>query len=180
MSLPGKDLKELLQNLNVPQMTTQNKRYLDELGGVQEIAKVMNVSLKTGLVDGQVLENAKEFGMNTLPVAPMESFLKIFLGTFNDLTLMILIGASIVSLAIGLYQDPLFGWTEGFAILVAVFIVALVTATNDYTKELKFRDLERTSQLSEEVSVLRNNVIKRIHTTELVIGDVISLQVIPY
>lgn len=33
------------------------------------------------------------------------------------------------------------GWIEGVAILTAVLIVAVVTATNDYTKEQQFRKL---------------------------------------
>ena len=34
-------------------------------------------------------------------------------------------------------------WVDGFAILMAVAIVVLVTAINDYTKEQQFRDLQK-------------------------------------
>lgn len=34
-------------------------------------------------------------------------------------------------------------WIEGFAILMAVVIVVIVTAINDYTKEQQFRDLQK-------------------------------------
>jgi hypothetical protein len=46
-----------------------------------------------------------------------------------------------VSLLVGLYDDPVHGWIEGAAILLAVMIVAVVTATNDYNKEKQFRKL---------------------------------------
>ena len=34
----------------------------------------------------------------------------------------------------GVWEDPRTGWIEGTAILIAVFIVALVTSTNNYSK----------------------------------------------
>lgn len=41
----------------------------------------------------------------------------------------------------GFYSDPAKGWIEGVAILCAVLIVAVVTATNDYSKDKQFRAL---------------------------------------
>jgi hypothetical protein len=41
----------------------------------------------------------------------------------------------------GQEPDGAGGWVEGVAIIVAVLIVAVVTATNDYTKEQQFRAL---------------------------------------
>lgn len=45
-----------------------------------------------------------------------------------------------VSLAVGLYESLATGWIEGSAILAAVVIVAVVTATNDYMKEVCLHD----------------------------------------
>lgn len=42
------------------------------------------------------------------------------------------------------------------AILIAVLIVALVTASNDYSKELQFRALEKTSEEGNRAMVLRD------------------------
>lgn len=41
----------------------------------------------------------------------------------------------------GFYSDPAKGWIEGVAILCAVLVVAVVTATNDYSKDKQFRAL---------------------------------------
>eukprot|EP00604_Paraphysomonas_vestita_P000027 CAMPEP_0174825842 /NCGR_PEP_ID=MMETSP1107-20130205/43165_1 /TAXON_ID=36770 /ORGANISM="Paraphysomonas vestita, Strain GFlagA" /LENGTH=444 /DNA_ID=CAMNT_0016057867 /DNA_START=347 /DNA_END=1679 /DNA_ORIENTATION=+ len=84
--------------------------------------------------------------------------------------------ASAVSLSIGIWEDPRTGWIEGTAILVAVFLVALVTAGNNYTKELQFRALEKSSQRDERTSVLRDGSIERINPIDLVVGDIIILQ----
>lgn len=42
---------------------------------------------------------------------------------------------------VGFYSDPAKGWIEGVAILAAVLVVAVVTATNDYSKDKQFRAL---------------------------------------
>lgn len=42
---------------------------------------------------------------------------------------------------VGFYSDPAKGWVEGVAILCAVLVVAVVTATNDYSKDKQFRAL---------------------------------------
>lgn len=42
---------------------------------------------------------------------------------------------------VGFYSDPANGWIEGVAILCAVLVVAVVTATNDYSKDKQFRAL---------------------------------------
>lgn len=38
------------------------------------------------------------------------------------------------------------GWLDGFAILVAVLFVALVTSINDYSKERQFQALNRAGE----------------------------------
>jgi hypothetical protein len=58
--------------------------------------------------------------------------------------------AAVVSLAVGIYEDPSKGWIEGAAILFAVLIVAIVTATNNYNKELQFRKL---NAVKDDVSI---------------------------
>ena len=59
---------------------------------------------------------------------------------------------------------------------MAVFIVAIVSAGNNYSKELQFRSLEKSSQRDERTSVLRDGEIDRINPKDLVVGDVIILQ----
>lgn len=60
----------------------------------------------------------------------------MFFDALNDFTLKILIVAAVVSIAIevGTADDShrSTAWVEGFAILVAVFICATVTAVNDW------------------------------------------------
>jgi hypothetical protein len=56
----------------------------------------------------------------------------------EDFTLRILVVAALISLIIGIYENPSSGWMEGVAILIAITIVVLVTAVNDWLKEKQF------------------------------------------
>lgn len=58
------------------------------------------------------------------------------------------------------------GWIDGVAILMAVLIVALVTAGNDYSKELQFRALEKTSEEGNRSMVLRDGVSQLVSGTD--------------
>lgn len=169
--------KEVLASLNVEQARAANREKLDSIGGVEGLASLLHLSLETGLTSSQVIEMRNKFGANAFPESPMEGFFSIFLSSFNDFTILVLIASAIVSLGIGVYEDPSTGWIEGSAILIAVFTVALVTATNDYTKELQFRALEHTSQNTERTSVIRDGAVVRINPVDIVIGDLVRLQV---
>nr|ACC43965.1 plasma membrane calcium-dependent ATPase [Philodina roseola] len=62
-------------------------------------------------------------------------------------------------------------WVEGVAILVAVLVVVLVTAFNDWRKERQFRGLQNKIEKDQQTSVVRDNKIQQIPVTELVVGD---------
>ena len=65
---------------------------------------------------------------------------------FDDRVLQILMAAAVVSTLLGSIpkkEREHYGYIEGVAIWIAIFIVAVVTAINDYSKEMQFRKLER-------------------------------------
>ena len=67
-------------------------------------------------------------------IKPLKSFCRLIWDQFSDFVLRILIVAALISLGVGLIDHPEDGWLEGTAILLAIAIVVLVTATNDYMK----------------------------------------------
>lgn len=67
------------------------------------------------------------------------------------------------------------GFIDGLAILIAVAIVATVTATNDYNKQIQFRALQDESKRRVEVCVRRGGKTCFVGTTDLVVGDIVVL-----
>jgi magnesium-transporting ATPase (P-type) len=66
----------------------------------------------------------------------------MFLECFQDPILIILLVAAVISLIVNSISHPKDGFIDGLAILLAVALVALVTATNNYKKQLQFRALQ--------------------------------------
>ena len=166
-----------LDNINVPQAKNENREFLDmNLGGVDGLLEMLNVNPEYGLSEAQVNENRARFGDNTMPLTPKKSFIFLLLTALYDTTLMILMAAAAVSFVIGYIEDPEIGWVEGVAIFIAVMVCALVSAGNDYNKELQFRALEASSAQDQQVSVLRKGEIEQINPSDLVVGDIMVLQ----
>jgi magnesium-transporting ATPase (P-type) len=101
------------------------------------------------------------------PEPESQTWLQMFLESFTDATLIVLIVAAVVSLIVGMMEDPAKGWIEGAAILFAVLLVAVVTATNNYNKESQFRKLNAVKD-DVKVGVLRNGVATTIDVKKLV------------
>eukprot|EP00639_Heterosigma_akashiwo_P038124 CAMPEP_0194713082 /NCGR_PEP_ID=MMETSP0296-20130528/5031_1 /TAXON_ID=39354 /ORGANISM="Heterosigma akashiwo, Strain CCMP2393" /LENGTH=1047 /DNA_ID=CAMNT_0039611733 /DNA_START=74 /DNA_END=3217 /DNA_ORIENTATION=+ len=164
-------IKEIYKDISA----TENTRVLEErFGGIDGVLKGIGSDKKQGVSEGEIAERTEIFGVNRLPEAEQTTWLELFFQAFNDATVIILIVSALVSLAVGVYDDPKKGWIEGTAILAAVLIVAVVTATNDYGKETQFRAL--TLQASNlKVQVLRGGHERVVDSFDLVVGDVCTV-----
>jgi len=63
-------------------------------------------------------------------------------------------------------------WIEGVAILVAVLVVVLVTAFNDWRKERQFRGLQSKIEHEHKFATLRAGQVQQIAVGDLLVGDI--------
>lgn len=133
--------------------------------------------------DDAFIDRRKFFGDNRLPIKQSPSFLSLMWAAYNDHVLFLLTGAAIISLALGLYQtfgtkhtanNPPVEWVEGVAILVAIVVITLAGAANDYQKEYKFRKLNKKQQ-DRNVWVLRSARVHDVPISEVVVGDIVHI-----
>ena len=115
-------IKELLASVNQAQSLQENLRNLQSgtIGGVSGLVTLLQTDADKGIDSSTAEQRRSQFGCNSLPAAPRKTFWQLFVDSFDDATLQILIVAAIVSLAIGIYDDPTTGYVEGLAILAAV------------------------------------------------------------
>lgn len=146
--MPSKNSEMLLTNeelalFNEDQDVSLNRAALEGLGGLHSLQEKLRTNFATGLTgDAEDLAQRRErYGPNAFPEPERSTWLGLFLESFEDTTLIVLIVAAVVSLAVGMYEDPASGWIEGAAILTSVVVVSAVTATNNYNKESQFRRL---------------------------------------
>ena len=67
-------------------------------------------------------------------------------GGTQDVTVLVLLGAGVLSLVLGLAVEGGDSWIEGAAIMAAVAVVVLVSAVNNFQKEAQFRELNKLNE----------------------------------
>lgn len=150
-------------------------------GGIGEIANVLSRDLHVNLAEGldgdcaDLSARRRTFGRNVIPPKLPKTFLELVWEALHDTTLIILVVAAVVSLVLGLTveEEKDVGWIEGFAILMAVVVVVLVTAFNDYSKEKQFRGLQQQIVSEMNFTLLRGGHIVQVPTADIVVGDVV-------
>uniref|UniRef100_A0A3P8YCN3 Calcium-transporting ATPase n=1 Tax=Esox lucius TaxID=8010 RepID=A0A3P8YCN3_ESOLU len=191
--------------------TLEDLRDLMELRGAEAIHKIQEnyidteglcQRLKTSPADGlsdnpsDLEKRGQVFGQNFIPPKKAKSFLELVWEALQDVTLIILEIAAIISLALSFYQPPggdseacgnvatgaedegeaEAGWIEGAAILLSVVCVVLVTAFNDWSKEKQFRGLQSRIEQEQRFAVVRNGTVIQIPVAEMVVGDVAQVK----
>lgn len=161
---------------------------LRQFHDANHFASLLSSSVLSGIDDSSVEERVEKYGSNYLKSKSAKSFFRLCYEAMKDKVLILLTVAAIVSLALGLYETfgqgpvyddehrplPKVDWVEGVAIIVAVVIVVVVGAANDYQKERQFARLNSKKE-DREVIVIREGSQKCVSIFDLVVGDLISL-----
>ncbi|RKO97260.1 hypothetical protein CXG81DRAFT_11701, partial [Caulochytrium protostelioides] len=157
---------------------------LKAVGGIEQLAADLRTDLKAGLPTEARASSRHAaldvFGRNDLPEPRMHSLLDFAWDALQDRTLVVLIIAAFVDVAIGIYkavsgQDRL-GWLDGVAIVVAIIIIVGIASGNDYKKQGQFRKLNDFSRNLSVIGVVRHGESIVIPTRELVVGDVCQIE----
>ncbi|XP_059393454.1 plasma membrane calcium-transporting ATPase 3-like isoform X4 [Carassius carassius] len=167
-------------------------------GDVQGICRRLNTSPIEGL-SGNPADLEKRhaaFGKNFIPPKKPKTFLQLVWEALQDVTLIILEVAAIISLGLSFYHpqgegndscgqasggvedegEAQAGWIEGAAILFSVIIVVLVTAFNDWSKEKQFRGLQSRIEQEQKFTVIRKGQVIQIPVAEIVVGDIAQIK----
>ena len=130
-------------------------------------------------------DRIRVYGRNTLPPKKATPLLRLIWNAYNDTVLIVLTVAAAISLALGLYET--FGaehppgsptpvdWVEGLAICIAIVIVVLVTAVNDWQKEQAFVRLNAKKE-EREIKVTRSGKAIMISVYDVLVGDIIHME----
>ena len=128
---------------------------------------------------GQFEDRLRVFRDNRLPKRKADSIFVLIWRTYNDKILILLTIAAVVSLSLGLYETlngiSAVDWVEGVAIWVAIIIVVVVGAFNDYQKEKQFIKLNKRKD-DREVKAIRSGKSMQISVHDITVGDVLHLE----
>jgi hypothetical protein len=149
------------------------------LGGAAGAAAALDTSLADGVADDAASLAARRaaFGANRLPAVPPKNFFVLWVSNLKDPILIMLMVAALVSTVLGAAipaEREENAWTEGVAIWVAVLVVSLVGAGNDWNKDRQFQKLNAQKDLI-DVKVVRGGRQQVVPNVDLVVGDVVLL-----
>ncbi|XP_077002450.1 plasma membrane calcium-transporting ATPase 3 isoform X5 [Tamandua tetradactyla] len=174
------------------------QRVQEAYGDVGGLCRRLKTSPTEGLADNaNDLEKRRQiYGENFIPPKQPKTFLQLVWEALQDVTLIILEVAAIVSLGLSFYAPPgeeseacgnvaagaedegeaEAGWIEGAAILLSVICVVLVTAFNDWSKEKQFRGLQSRIEQEQKFTVIRNGQLLQVPVAALVVGDIAQVK----
>lgn len=160
----------------------QNKseEELSRIGGVAGLASALQTDTHAGCPSAGPLgveERRRVYGANIFKKVPAKSFFVLWFSVLKDPTLIMLMAAALVSTIIGTAvkkerEDQ--AYTEGIAIWVAVLIVSLVGAGNDWQKDRQFQKINAKRD-EIEVKVVRDGTQTTCLNQEVVAGDLLIL-----
>ncbi|MBO4865394.1 MAG: cation-translocating P-type ATPase [Ruminococcus sp.] len=136
---------------------------------------ILDKKLECPAVDGEVLglssaeaaQRLETDGRNVLGGKRHKGAMKIFLGQFHDVMVMILLGATAVSVLMGQYTDAV-------PIIAVVVINSLLGFIQEYRCEKTLEKLE--AMTAPTARVYRDGVIKTLPAEMLAAGDVFTLE----
>ena len=126
-----------------------------------------------GLNDEEVQKSRNEHGSNVIPDSEPTTFWQEFKETFSDPMIRILLVIVVIMLVmffLGYAQIY-----EPIGTVVAVLIVAFVTAKTGVASDTKYRELKNSTK-KDTCKVYRNGIITVIDVDDVVVGDRIILQ----
>ncbi|XP_059184441.1 plasma membrane calcium-transporting ATPase 2 isoform X2 [Centropristis striata] len=172
----------------------------EDYTGVEGLCKRLKTSPTEGLAGAQTdLDKRKEiYGRNLIPPKKPKTFLQLVWEALQDVTLIILEIAALISLGLSFYHPPGesgggescgagaggvedegeadAGWIEGAAILLSVVCVVLVTAFNDWSKEKQFRGLQSRIEQEQKFQVVRGSQVIQLPVSDIVVGDIAQIK----
>ena len=126
-----------------------------------------------GLSDKEVELSRSKHGSNEIPDSEPTTFWQEFKETFNDPMIRILLAIAV--LMIGMFFAGYAEIYEPVGTIVAILIVAFVTAKTGVASDTKYRELKDNTE-KEQCKVYRNGVITVIDVDDVVVGDKVLLQ----
>ncbi|SEK66044.1 calcium-translocating P-type ATPase, PMCA-type [Ruminococcus albus] len=126
-----------------------------------------------GLTSQQVEESRAKNGSNAIPEAEPTTFLKEFLETFGDpmIKILLAIAALMIIMAFAGLAEPY----EPIGTIVAVLIVAFVSAKTNVASDQKYIELKESAE-KDKCKAIRDGATNVIEVDEVVTGDLILLQ----
>lgn len=126
-----------------------------------------------GLNDSEILASREKYGDNSIPDSEPTTFWEEFKETFSDPMIKILLFIVVIMIVMfALGQAEIY---EPIGTIIAILIVAFVTAKTGVASDTKYRELKDSTK-KDTCKVCRNGMISVVEIDDVVVGDKVLLQ----
>jgi Ca2+-transporting ATPase len=132
----------------------------------EEVLQELQVNAASGLTTEEAKSRLEQYGPNKLKGKPKKSMISLFFAQMKDMLIYVLLGAAVVTLAIGEVMDT-----------IIIFAVVILNAVIGVIQESKAeKAIEALQQMTTpKALVRRDGEVKEILSEEIVIGDIVIL-----
>jgi Ca2+-transporting ATPase len=132
----------------------------------ENVLEEVSVSRTTGLSAVEAEQRLTRYGRNQLKEKPKKSLVALFLNQLKDMLIYVLLGASVITVAIGEYVDAII-------ILIVVVLNAVIGLIQEYKAEKAIEALKKMA--SPKALVRREGEIREVESPDLVPGDIVLI-----
>lgn len=125
----------------------------------------------TGLSNEEVVKSREKYGSNEVVSKNKNTFLRLLIESLGDPMIRILLIVLVIKLVF-IFADE--SWFETLGIFIAIFFATLISTLSEYGSNKAFNRLFKENNIK-ECKVKRDNNLKIIKISEVVVGDIIYL-----
>ena len=125
----------------------------------------------TGLSNEEVVKSREKYGSNEVNVKNKNTFFRLLIESLGDPMIRILLIVLVIKLVF-IFADE--SWFETLGIFIAIFFATLISTLSEYGSNKAFNRLFKENNIK-ECKVKRDNNLKIIKISEVVVGDIIYL-----
>lgn len=126
-----------------------------------------------GLTDREVEQSRSKSGSNVIPDSEPTTFWQEFKETFSDPMIKVLLAIAAIMIVMFFFGKAAI--YEPLGTIIAVLIVAVVSAKTGVASDTKYRELKENTE-KDKCKVYRNGVVTVIDIDDVVVGDKVLLQ----
>jgi len=131
-----------------------------------EVLNKLDVNQSIGLSSSEAKARLEKYGENKLKSKPKKSLISLFFAQLKDMLIYVLLGAAVITLAIGEYVDSII-------IILVVILNAVIGVVQEYKAGKAIEALAKMT--TPKALVRRDGEVKEINSEQIVPGDIIIL-----
>ena len=179
-SITVQTLKDIVNMYMQREHGSDDVDFLYQEGGYDWLKKGLKTDLDNGISSDTIEGRTRCYGTNKKKEVKARGFFELCWKTLEDFILRLLIVCGIVSIILSMAVEDEHretAWIEGFAILLAVTIVVIVTVVNDMKKEKEFQKLNNEAEAGKRITVVRDGKeMDDIKLSDVLVGDIVHLK----